>query len=780
MDHHQAHAACCGGAAPAAGRRRVKDPVCGMDVDPEAGKPSAVHAGVTYHFCAERCRTKFLADPAIYLAGRAPAPAAPPGSKWTCPMDPEIVRDGPGACPICGMALEPMVPVAGAANPELADMTRRFWIGLALTLPVFALEMGRHLFGWTFGISGDAARWMQGVLATPVVLWAGWPFLARGAASLKTMNLNMFTLIGLGVLVAWLASAVALVAPGIFPHGVHGGHGAPPVYFEAAAVIVTLALLGQVLELRARAATGGAISALLDLAPKTARRVRADGEDEDVPLDAVLKGDLLRVRPGEAVPVDGMVFAGRSHIDESLITGEAQPVEKTSGAAVTGGTINGSGAFVMKAERVGAETTLARIVALVAAAQRSRAPVQRLADRVSAWFVPGVIAVALAAFAAWWAFAPEGGFARGLVAAVSVLIIACPCALGLATPMAVMAGVGRGARAGVLVRDAAALEALARADTFVFDKTGTLTEGKPSLTALETAAGFEADETLRLVASAESQAEHPLAGAIVAAAKAKGLALAAPSAFDAPPGQGVRATVEGRAVLAGSAEWLSANGVDAAALAARADALRADGATAVLAAIDGRAAAVFAVADAIKPGAHEAVGTLMALGIVPVMITGDHETTALAVARRLGIAEVRASVSPAGKAEAVAALRASGHIVAMAGDGVNDAPALAAADAGIAMGTGADAALQSAAVTLPKGDIAGLVRARRLASATMRNIRQNLTLAFGYNLACVPLAAGVLEPFGGLAPGPEIAAAAMALSSVSVILNALRLERVRL
>ena len=780
MDHLQAHAECCGGSAPAAGRRTVKDPVCGMDVDPEAGKPSAEHAGVTYHFCAERCRTKFLADPAMYLERRAAAPAAPPGSKWTCPMDPEIVRDGPGACPICGMALEPMVPVAGAANPERADMTRRFAVAAALTAPVFVLEMGRHLFGWSFGLPAEAARWIQAGLATPVVLWAGWPFLARGAASLKTMNLNMFTLIGLGVLVAWAASLVALLAPDVFPHAAHGVHGAPPVYFEAASVIVTLALLGQVLELKAREATGGAIRALLDLAPKMARRVRADGEDEDVPLDAVQKGDLLRVRPGEAVPVDGVVFAGRSHVDESLVTGEPLPVEKASGAAVTGGTINGSGAFIMKAERVGAETMLARIVALVAEAQRSRAPVQRLADRVSAWFVPGVVAVALAAFAAWWAFAPEGGFARGLVAAVSVLIIACPCALGLATPMAVMAGVGRGARAGVLVRDAAALEALARADTIAFDKTGTLTEGRPSLTALETASGFEADETLRLVASAESQAEHPLAGAIVAAAKAKGLSLSAPSAFDAPPGQGVRATVGGRAVLAGSAAWLTANGVDAAALAARAETLRADGATAVLAAIDGRAAAVFAIADPVKPGAHEAVGALMALGIVPVMLTGDAETTALAVARRLGIAEVRAGVSPAGKAEAVAGLRAAGHVVAMAGDGVNDAPALAAADAGIAMGTGADAALQSAAVTLLKGDIAGLVRARRLAEATMRTIRQNLLLAFGYNLACVPLAAGVLEPFGGVAPGPEVAAAAMALSSVSVILNALRLERVRL
>ena len=780
MDHLQAHAECCGGSAPAAGRRTVKDPVCGMDVDPEAGKPSAEHAGVTYHFCAERCRTKFLADPAMYLERRAAPPAAPPGSKWTCPMDPEIVRDGPGACPICGMALEPMVPVAGAANPERADMTRRFAVAAALTAPVFVLEMGRHLFGWSFGLPAEAARWIQAGLATPVVLWAGWPFLARGAASLKTMNLNMFTLIGLGVLVAWAASLVALLAPDVFPHAAHGVHGAPPVYFEAASVIVTLALLGQVLELKAREATGGAIRALLDLAPKMARRVRADGEDEDVPLDAVQKGDLLRVRPGEAVPVDGVVFAGRSHVDESLVTGEPLPVEKASGAAVTGGTINGSGAFIMKAERVGAETMLARIVALVAEAQRSRAPVQRLADRVSAWFVPGVVAVALAAFAAWWAFAPEGGFARGLVAAVSVLIIACPCALGLATPMAVMAGVGRGARAGVLVRDAAALEALARADTIAFDKTGTLTEGRPSLTALETASGFEADETLRLVASAESQAEHPLAGAIVAAAKAKGLSLSAPSAFDAPPGQGVRATVEGRAVLAGSTAWLTANGVDAAALAARAETLRADGATAVLAAIDGRAAAIFAIADPVKPGAHEAVGGLMALGIVPVMLTGDAETTALAVARRLGIAEVRAGVSPAGKAEAVAGLRAAGHVVAMAGDGVNDAPALAAADAGIAMGTGADAALQSAAVTLLKGDIAGLVRARRLAEATMRTIRQNLLLAFGYNLACVPLAAGVLEPFGGVAPGPEVAAAAMALSSVSVILNALRLERVRL
>ncbi|BCW89814.1 Silver exporting P-type ATPase [Alphaproteobacteria bacterium SO-S41] len=777
-DHQHGHD-CCGGAAhgPAAGT--VKDQVCGMDVDPNAGKPSAVHDGVTYHFCSERCRTKFVAEPLKYLA---PAPAAPvaAGTKWTCPMHPDIVRDKPGPCPICGMALEPMVPVAGAENPELKDMTRRFWVALALTLPVFVLEMGGHVFGWTFGLTDMTSRWVQFALATPVVLWAGWPFLQRGAASLQTMNLNMFTLIGLGVIVAWTYSAVAMLAPGVFPHGLHGGHGGAPVYFEAAAVIVTLALLGQVLELRAREATGGAIRALLDLAPKTARRVKPDGDEENVPLDQVLTGDRLRVRPGEAVPVDGIVFAGRSHVDESLITGEALPVEKTTGAAVTGGTINGSGALIMTAEKVGAETMLARIVALVAEAQRSRAPVQRLADQVSGWFVPLVGVIALIAFAAWWAFADEAGFANGLVAAVSVLIIACPCALGLATPMAVMAGVGRGAQAGVLVRDAAALEALARADTAMFDKTGTLTEGKPKAVALEAVNGFDADEALRLIASVEAGAEHPLAGAVVAAAKEKGLTLSAVQDFDAPPGKGAEGIVDGRTVLAGNAGWLSEKGVDVSGLIARADALRAEGATAVYAAIDGTAAMLIAVADPIKAGAADAVAALKAQGIRAVMMTGDHEVTAKVVAARLGIDEVRAGVTPEGKAEAVAALRQAGRVVIMAGDGVNDAPALAAADAGIAMGTGADAALESAGVTLLKGDISGVVHARRLATATMRNIRQNLAFAFIYNFAGVPLAAGALYPFTGWMLSPEIAAAAMALSSVSVILNALRLGRVRL
>ena len=777
-EHQHGHD-CCGGAGDGPAKAAAKDPVCGMDVDPAAGKPRAVHDGVTYHFCSEHCRTKFVAEPLKYLA---PAPASPvsAGATWTCPMHPEIVRDRPGPCPICGMALEPMVPVAGAENPELEDMTRRFWVALVLTLPVFVLEMGGHVFGWTFGFSDTAGRWTQFALATPVVLWAGWPFLQRGAASLKTMKLNMFTLIGLGVIVAWTYSAVAMLAPGVFPHGLHGGHGGPPIYFEAAAVIVTLALLGQVLELRAREATGGAIRALLDLAPKTARRVKPDGDEEDVPLDQVLTGDRLRVRPGEAVPVDGTVFAGRSHVDESLITGAALPVEKTTGATVTGGTINGSGALIMTAEKVGAATMLARIVALVAEAQRSRAPVQRLADQVSGWFVPLVGAIALIAFAAWWVFADEAGFANGLVSAVSVLIIACPCALGLATPMAVMAGVGRGAQAGVLVRDAAALEALARADTAVFDKTGTLTEGRPKVVALDAVNGFDADEALRLIASVEAGAEHPLAAAVVAAAKEKGLALSNVQDFDAPPGKGAQGVVDGRLVLAGNAAWLSEKGIDVSGLTARADALRAEGATAVYAAIDGKAAMLVAVADPIKAGAAEAVAALKAEGIRAVTMTGDHEVTAKAVAARLGIDEVRAGVSPEGKAAAVAALRKDGRIVIMAGDGVNDAPALAAADAGIAMGTGADAALESAGVTLLKGDISGIVRARRLATATMRNIRQNLAFAFIYNFAGVPLAAGALYPFTGLTLSPEIAAAAMALSSVSVILNALRLGRVQL
>ena len=752
MAHHQIKP-CCSVHAHAEPLGKVKDPVCGMDVDPQTGKPSAVHDGMTYHFCSNGCRTKFVADPAKYLSPRleAPVPVAA-GTKWTCPMDPEIVRDAPGACPICGMALEPMLPSLEAGNPELQAMSRRFWVSLALTMPVFALEMGGHLFGWTFGLSHTSSIWVQAGLVAPVVLWGGWPFFARGIASVRTGHLNMFTLIALGVGVAFAYSLVAAA--------VGAGHGALPVYFEAAAVIVTLTLLGQVLELRARAATGGAIRALMDLAPKTAWR---DGEE--IPLSSVGVGDILRVRPGEAVPVDGVVTEGRSSVDEALVTGESLPVEKGPGARVTGGSVNGTGSFLMRAERVGAETMLARIVALVAASQRSRAPVQGLADRVAGWFVPVVIVLALLTFAGWMAV---GTLGEAVTAAVSVLVIACHCALGLATPMAVMAGVGRGARAGVLVRDAAALEALSRTDTIILDKTGTVTEGRPSLTAVTALGGIAEDEVLRLAASVEAASEHPLAGAIVRGAKDRGLTLSPVTGFDAPPGGGAGGQVDGRSVKVGNATWLLSG--DAPEVT---DRFREAGATAVLVTVDGVTVGVIAVADAVKAGAREAVMALAADGVEPVMVTGDHAVTAKAVAASLGIGEVRAGVSPEGKAAVVAEMKAAGRKVAMAGDGVNDAPALAAADCGIAMGTGSDAALESAGMTLLKGDILGLVRARRLAAATMRTIRQNLVFAFGYNTAGIPLAAL------GLA-GPEIASGAMALSSVCVIVNALRLGRVTL
>ena len=771
--HHHHTKACCGG-APAA--HTAKDPVCGMTVALDAGKPTAMHECETYHFCSAGCRTKFVADPGKYLDAQPAPVSAPAGTKWTCPMHPEVVRDGPGACPICGMALEPMLPTADADNPELKDMTRRLVVGVALSLPLLVLEMGGHLFGWSFGLTPETSAWTQAVLAAPVVLWGGWPFFVRGAASLRTGHLNMFTLIALGVGVAFVYSLVALLAPGIFPHGQHGGHGVPPVYFEAAAVIVTLALLGQVLELRARAATGGAIRALMDLAPKTAER--ADGSE--IPVEQVVTGDLLRVRPGAAVPVDGVVTEGRSSVDEALVTGEPVPVEKNPGAKVTGGSINGSGSFVMRAEAVGRDTMLARIVALVAEAQRSRAPVQSLADRVAGWFVPAVVIVAVLAFAGWAVFGGADSLANGLIAAVSVLIIACPCALGLATPMAVMAGVGRGAHAGVLVRDAAALEALAGADTIILDKTGTVTEGRPVLVDVRAAAGFAADEVLALAASVEAAAEHPLAAAIVAGAKAKGLTLAAVDGFDAPPGKGATGRAGGRAVKVGNAVWLNAEGIATAALEPDAEALRAEGATAVFVAVDGVTAGVIAVADPVKSGAGAVVTALIAAGLTPVMVTGDHAGTAGAVARRLGIAEVKAGVSPEGKAAIIKEMKAAGRRVAMAGDGVNDAPALAAADCGIAMGTGADAALENAGVTLLKGEIGGLVKARRLAEATMRTIRQNLVFAFGYNAAGIPLAAGALYPATGAMLSPEIASLAMALSSVSVMLNALRLGRVAL
>jgi Cu+-exporting ATPase len=758
----------------------VKDPVCGMSVDPATAKHHAEHDGHDYYFCSEGCRAKFVADPAKYLAPAQGEPSAPEGTIYTCPMHPEIRQQGPGACPICGMALEPLTVTAEAGpNHELIDMQRRFVVGLVLAAPVFVLEMGGHLTGLAMHLGGWS-NWIQLALATPVVLWAGWPFFQRGWASIVTRNLNMFTLIAMGTGVAWGYSIVATLAPGIFPQDFRGMDGTVAVYFEAAAVITVLVLLGQVLELRARERTSGAIRALLDLAPKVARRIGADGHEEDVPLDAVVAGDRLRVRPGEKVPVDGTVLEGRSAIDESAITGEAMPVTKEPGDRVIAATLNRSGGFVMTAEQVGRDTMLARIVQMVADAQRSRAPIQRLADQVAGWFVPLVIAAAVLAFAAWSAWGPEPRFAYALVAAVAVLIIACPCALGLATPMSIMVGVGRGAGEGVLIKNADALERMEKIDTLVVDKTGTLTEGKPSVTAIAPAPGFDEAELLRLAASVERASEHPLADAIVAAAKTRGLAPGEVSDFASPTGKGALGTVEGKRIVIGNAAFLSENNVDASPLADRAESFARDGATAIVAAIDGKLAGLFAIADAIKPTTQAAIAALKADGIRIVMLTGDNETTARAIARTLGIDEVEAGVLPDGKARVVADLRKQGRVVAMAGDGVNDAPALAAADIGIAMGTGTDVAMESAGVTLLKGDLAGIVAARRLSAATMRNIRQNLFFAFVYNAAGIPIAAGVLYPAFGLLLSPVVAAAAMALSSVSVIGNALRLRAARL
>ncbi|WP_334164138.1 heavy metal translocating P-type ATPase [Phenylobacterium sp.] len=768
--------------APAADAHAVIDPVCGMTVDPHATPHRAEHHGQPYYFCSAGCRTKFTADPERYLsAEKAQAPEAPPGTIYTCPMHPEVRQVGPGSCPICGMALEPELFSADAGpNPELADFGRRFWIGLALTLPVFALEMGGHLTGLTDRIGGQASNWLQLALATPVVLWSGWPFFERGWRSLVTRNLNMFTLIAMGVGVAWAYSVVATVAPGLFPDAFRRHDGTVAIYFEAAAVITVLVLLGQLLELRAREQTSGAIKALLDLAPKTARRVRDDGSDEEVTLDLIVVGDRLRVRPGEKVPVDGELLEGRVAIDESMVTGESMPVTKEAGDKVVGGSINKTGSFVMRAEKVGADTLLSQIVQMVAQAQRSRAPIQRMADRVSGWFVPAVIAVAVLAFIAWAIFGPEPAYTFALVAAVSVLIIACPCALGLATPISIMVGVGRGAQAGVLIKNAEALERFEHIDTLVIDKTGTLTEGRPAVTAIRPAAGFDETELLRLAASLERGSEHPLADAVVRAALDRGLALAEASGFDSPVGKGVLGQVEGRSLVLGSGKFQAEQGVDTSALDAEAEALRADGATAIFMAVDGKAAAVFAIADPVKSTTPEAVRALKAEGVRLVMMTGDNRTTALAVARRLGIDEVEAEVLPQDKAAVVEKLRAQGRKVAMAGDGVNDAPALAAAEVGIAMGHGADVAIESAGVTLLRGDLQGIVKARKLSRAVMRNIRQNLFFAFVYNAAGVPIAAGVLYPVFGLLLSPAIAAAAMALSSVSVVGNALRLRGVKL
>jgi P-type Cu+ transporter len=707
--------------------------------------------------------------------------AAPAGAIYTCPMHPQIRQSSPGNCPICGMTLElVLATVETGPSPELLDMTRRFWIGLALTAPVFLLEMGAHVFDLHRYIALQILNWIQFALATPVVLWAGWPFFARAGQSLVTRNLNMFTLIAMGTGVAWAYSVVATIAPSAFPPAFRGADGAVPIYFEAAAVITVLVLLGQVLELRAREQTGGAIRALLDLAPKTARRITADGSDEDISLEGVAAGDRLRVRPGEKVPVDGELLEGRSSIDESLVTGESMPVTKSIGDKLIGGTINQTGGFVMRADKVGRDTVLARIVDMVAAAQRSRAPIQRLADQVSGWFVPVVIGVAILAFAVWAIWGPEPRFTYGLVAAVSVLIIACPCALGLATPMSIMVGVGRGAQSGVLIKNAEALERFEKIDTLVIDKTGTLTEGKPRVTAIRPIAGIAENELLRLAASIERSSEHPLANAIVQSAAERKFELAEASDFDSPVGKGVTGKVEGKSIVIGNRRFLDELGINAGALDSEAEQLREDGATAIFVAIDGKAAGILGIADPVKATTQAALRALQDDGVKVVMLTGDNWTTARAVAKRLGIGEVEAEILPEDKGKIVARLRSEGRIVAMAGDGVNDAPALAAADVGIAMGTGTDVAIESAGVTLLKGDLQGIVRGRRLSSATMRNIRENLFFAFVYNAAGVPVAAGALYPFFGVLLSPIIAAAAMALSSVSVILNSLRLRRIKI
>jgi Cu+-exporting ATPase len=787
-----AQKASCGGPAPGGGQKAVsqsKDPVCGMSVDPATAKHQADYHGQPYYFCSAGCRAKFIANPDQYLKTAAPQPAkaAPgalvaPGTIYTCPMHQQIRRDAPGDCPICGMALEPEgVPEAEGSSPELKDMTRRFVIGAVLAAPIFVLEMGSHwkalnLNRW---LSMSASMWIQFALATPIVLWCAWPFFQRAWTSVLNRSLNMFTLIALGVGAAYLYSLVATFAPGLFPAALRHG-GLIPVYFEAGAIVTVLVLLGQVLELRAREKTGSAIRALLKLAPKMARRIRADGTDEELPLDQIHVSDRLRVRPGEAVPVDGSVAEGQSVVDESMITGESMPVEKAVGAKVIGGTINGTGALTITAEKIGADTVLSRIVTMVAEAQRSRAPIQRMVDKVSAWFVPAVIGCAIIAFVAWMIWGPAPALGLAVVAAVSVLIIACPCALGLATPMSIMVGVGKGAGAGVLIKNAEALERFEKVDTLVIDKTGTLTEGKPRVTAVVPAAGFDESAVLSFGASLEKSSEHPLAAAILASAKERKLVLQEVTNFASVTGKGVTGTIGGRRIAVGNAALLKDLQVNSAELEAQADSLRIDGATAMFVAVDDKPAGIIAVADPIKATTTAALETLRREGLRIVMLTGDNRTTAQAVATKLKITEVEADVLPDQKNAIVRRLKSEGRVVAMAGDGVNDAPALAEADVGIAMGTGTDVAMQSASLTLVKGDLAGIARGRALSRATMRNIRENLILAFVYNVVGVPIAAGALYPAFGLLLSPVIAAAAMSLSSVSVIGNALRLRAARI
>ncbi|MBX4935061.1 heavy metal translocating P-type ATPase [Rhizobium bangladeshense] len=836
-DHHHHHSHShgdghchCGHDHEKAAEAMIRDPVCGMTVDPQAGKPSVEHMGRIYHFCSESCRTKFAAqpqdyltakdpvcgmvvdrstakyflkfegekfyfcstacrtkfeaDPSAYRDGARPAPKpAPQGTLYTCPMHPEVVSDRPGDCPKCGMALEPMgiPPADEGPNPELVDFVRRLWVSAVLVLPLLALGMGPMLgLPLREAIGEPWAAYIELLLATPVVLWAALPFFRRAWASLVNRSPNMWTLIGLGVGTAYVYSVVATLAPGIFPMSFRGHGASVPVYFEAAAVIVALVFVGQVLELKARERTGSAIRALLDLAPKTARRIDADGSESDVPVEEIQTGDRLRVRPGERVPVDGSVLEGQSTVDESMITGEPLPVEKTTGDGLTGGTINKNGSLVMSAEKVGADTVLSRIVDMVAKAQRSRAPIQGAVDRVSAFFVPAVVAVAILAFVVWAAIGPEPSLANALLAAVAVLIIACPCALGLATPMSIMIATGRGAGEGVLIKDAEALERFSKVDTLIVDKTGTLTEGKPVLTDIVAVGNVEENRLLSLAASLERGSEHPLAEAIVSGAEERGAASVEVTGFEAKTGKGVQGIAGGTRVALGNAAMLADLGVDPSALSEKTGALRGDGKTVMFVTLDGKLAGLVAVADRIKPTTSAAIKALHESGLKIIMATGDNERTARAVAKSLGIDEVRADVLPEGKKALIEELRAKGAVIAMAGDGINDAPALATADVGIAMGTGADVAMESAGITLVKGDLNGIVRARRLAEATMRNIRQNLGFAFGYNALGVPVAAGVLYPVFGLLLSPMIAAAAMSLSSVSVIANALRLRFAKL
>tara|TARA_R110000824_G_scaffold118960_15_gene272356 strand:- start:47229 stop:49571 length:2343 start_codon:yes stop_codon:yes gene_type:complete len=780
MTHASSHSSHCGhDHADDRQTNKVIDPVCGMNVDPATAKHHTHHGGSDYYFCSAGCRTKFVADPGKYLSPRDDAPPAPAGTIYTCPMHPEIRTEVFGPCPICGMALEPLVMTAESGpNHELIDMQRRLIVGSIFTLPLFILNMGGH--AGLFGMLGAVGQYAEFALATPVVLWCGAIFFQRGWMSLVTRNLNMFTLIALGTGIAWSYSLVATFLPNVFPPAFQNEHGLVPIYFEASAVITVLVLLGQVLELRARERTGHAIRALLNLTPKTARRINANGEDEEVTLDEVHAGDRLRVRPGEQIPVDGTITSGEGLIDQSMMTGEPVPVSRGEGMKVMAATINQTGSFIMTAEKVGSETSLARIVQMVADAQRSRAPIQKLADQVASWFVPAVLAIAVIAFIAWLSFGPEPKFSHALVAAVAVLIIACPCALGLATPMSIMVGIGRGASAGVLMRDADALQMMEKADTLIIDKTGTLTEGRPSLSAAQVAEGFEENDILRLVAGLERASEHPLAAALVNAAKDRNLSLPEVSEFKTPAGKGASGVIEGRNIIVGHAAYLAENNIDAAPFAESAEAHRRDGATVIFMGVDGKAAGLFVLTDKIKPGAAEALHALRQQGLRIVMATGDNATTAKTVAAKLKIDDVAAEVTPEGKAELVKKLKTEGRIVAMAGDGTNDAPALAAAHIGIAMGTGTDVAMESAGVTLVDGQLGGIASARTLSQATMRNIRSNLFLAFVYNAAGVPIAAGILYPTFGILLSPVVAAAAMALSSVSVIANALRLRALKL